>query len=159
MYTIVPFASHRPVRHNPMGPLFDDRFFRSFFDLADAGQGAGFRVDVQENPQDYVLSAELPGVKPEDIHVQVENDTLTVEADMNMSREEERGRCLYSERRSGHMRRSFSLDGIAQEAISAGYDNGLLRVTLPKKQPEPEKAVRQIPIEGIAPTAEESDQA
>ena len=62
MYTIVPFRTRREIS-NPMNNPFDDRFFRSFFDMNDMVGSAGFRVDVKEQQDNYLLEAELPGVK------------------------------------------------------------------------------------------------
>ena len=120
----------------------------------------GIRTDVRETPQAWVLSAELPGVKPEDIHLQVENDTLTVEADVNSERKDEQSKYVYTERRSGHVRRSFNLEGVAQDGITAAYDNGVLQVTLPKEKPAEAKGPRTIAITeatDAAPVESETD--
>lgn len=147
MYTIVPFHGRREVS-NPMNSLLSDRFFRSFFDMNDMIGTAGFRVDVKELPEAYHLEAELPGVKQQDISLTVDGDVLTIAADLNTSKSEEKESYLYSERRSGHMERRFSLDGIQQDGISASYKDGVLTITMPKSRPEPEQAVRRIAIEG-----------
>ena len=62
MYTMIPFRSRRDLSA-PMNDLFNDRFFRSFFDMGDVVGAAGFRVDMREQPDAYLLEAELPGVK------------------------------------------------------------------------------------------------
>ncbi len=156
MYTIVPFRCRREMTRPMMNSLFDDRFFRSFFDMGDMVGSAGFRVDVKDNGESYSLEAELPGVKQEDINLSVENDVLTISADVNTNRREERENYLYSERRSGHMERAFNLEGINQEAISAKYENGVLTVNLPKNAPEAEKKARRIAIGG-APAEEAAE--
>lgn len=146
MYTIVPYRSHREVSHPLMNDLFDDRFFRSFFNMGDMVGAAGFRVDVKEDENAYRLEAELPGVKQEDITLSVEDGVLTVAADMNTEKKDSGESYLYSERRSGHMERRFNLEGIRDEDISANYKDGVLTVTLPKAQPEPQKVARRISI-------------
>lgn len=143
MYTLVPYRSRREVSRPS---LFDDRFFRSFFDMNDMVGSAGFRVDVKEQPDAYTLEAELPGVKQDQISLTVDNDVLTIAADMNVEKKEEKESYLYSERRFGHMARSFNLEGINQENISAEYKDGVLTVRLPKNTPEPEKVARRIEI-------------
>lgn len=145
MYTVVPYRSHREVSH-PMNSLFDDRFFRSFFDMGDMVGNAGFRVDVKEEENAYLLEAEMPGVKQDDISLNVENDVLTIAADFNTSKKEEKTNYLYSERRTGHMERSFNLEGIEQSGITADYVDGVLTVTLPKEQPAKAKTARKIAI-------------
>ena len=148
MYTMVPYRSRREVSRPVMNDLFSDRFFRSFFDMGDMVGSAGVRVDVKEQPEAYILEAELPGVKPENVTLTAEDDVLTIAADLNTEKKTEREGYLYSERRSGHMERRFSLEGIRQEDISARSENGVLIVTLPKAKPEPARAARRIAIGG-----------
>lgn len=146
--TLYPITSFR----RPLFPsIFDDRFFRAFTEPA---QAQGIRVDVKESDKDYTLFAELPGVKPEDIRLSAENDVLTIEADINSERKEERDHYVFTERHSGHVSRSFSLEGVDQKNIRAAYENGVLRVTLPKQLPEPKPTARAIAIEGITPAAD-----
>ena len=147
MYTIVPLHRHSNVSY-PMNSLFDDRFFRSFFDMNDMVGAPGFRVDVKEEPESYSLEAELPGVKQEDISLSVDHGVLTISAEVNAQKKEKHENYLYSERRSGHMERRFSLDGIHEDGITAEYKDGILTVNLPKVKPEPEKSARRIAING-----------
>ena len=147
MYTIVPLHRHSNVSY-PMNSLFDDRFFRSFFDMNDMVGAPGFRVDVKEEPESYSLEAELPGVKQEDISLSVDHDVLTISAEVNAQKKEQHQNYLYSERRTGHMERRFSLEGIRQEGIAAAYQDGVLTITLPKAQPEQQKVARRIAISG-----------
>lgn len=147
MYSMVPYRNRREVTRPLMNDLFNDRFFRSFFDMGDMVGSAGFRVDVREQDDAYILEAELPGVKPEDVTLTTEDDVLTIAADVNTEKKTDRSGYLYSERRTGHMERRFSLDGIRQEEIKATSQNGILTVTLPKSQPEPAKAPRRIEIQ------------
>ena len=144
MYTMIPFRSHRNYPQHRSDFLFDDRFFRSFFDMNDWMGNAGFRVDIHDEQDHYTLEAELPGVTEDQINLTVENDTLTIAADMQSEHKDENA--YYSERRVGHVSRSFNLDGIDTDRISADYRNGLLTVTLPKQQPTTEPGQRRIPI-------------
>ena len=144
MYTPVPYR--RDVRGKHMPSLFDDRFLRSFFDMGEMVNRAGFRVDVRETPEAYVLDAELPGVKQEQITVTIDNDVLTIAAEVAGRKQEEHTSYLYTERRSGHMSRAFSVEGVDQDGVTADYRDGVLTVRLPKARPEPEKAVRTIAI-------------
>ena len=86
-------------------------------------------------------------MKQDQINLTVDKDVLTIAADMNTEKKEEKESYLYSERRYGHMSRSFNLEGINQEGISASYKDGVLTVHLPKTTPEPEKAARRIEIQ------------
>lgn len=143
MYSMTPYRHRREITR----PLMNDRFFRSFFDMGDMVGAAGFRVDVREQDDAYILEAELPGVKPEDVNLTTEDDVLTIAADVNTEKQSDRNGYLYSERRTGHMERRFSLEGIRQEDITATSRDGILTVTLPKSQPEPTKAPRRIEIQ------------
>ena len=147
MYTMVPYRNRREVTRPMMNDLFNDRFFRHFFDMGDMVGAAGFRVDVREQEDAYILEAELPGVRPEDVTLTTEDDVLTIAADVNTEKKSDRSGYLYSERRTGHMERCFNLEGIRQEDITAASLNGVLTVTLPKMQPEPAKAARRIEIQ------------
>ena len=147
MYTMIPFRSHHnmPRTRETMPSLFDDRFFRSFFDMSDwMGSNAGFRVDIRENDTNYLLEAELPGVDEKNIDLSVENNVLTISAELNEEHKDDRN--CYSERRYGHVTRSFNLEGIDQEGIVASHKNGILYVTLPKEKPEPRQEARRIAI-------------
>jgi len=119
MYTMMPY-SHRRAAARPMTPFLSDRFFRSFFDMTDMAGSPGFRVDVKEHDNHYTLEAELPGVRMEDIALSLEDDVLTIAADVNQEKREQKESYLYSERRSGHMERRFSLEGVVQEGRRAG---------------------------------------
>jgi HSP20 family protein len=144
MYTLVPFR--RNLSRELPAPIFNDNFFRSFFDMSDMMGPAGFRVDVREDEKAYELEAELPGVPKDKLSVSIDDGTLTISADLNEEKKEEKGSYLYSERRSGHVERCFNLEGIDEENIKADYRNGVLMLTLPKEQPAPKKEAKKIDI-------------
>lgn len=148
MYTLIPFRGRRDVSRGMTNSLFNDSFFRSFFDMSDWMGSAGFRVDVKDKADHYLLEAELPGVPEDQIELSVDNDVLTITANARTEHKEEKDSYLYCERRMGRMERSFSLEGIQQDNISADYKNGVLTVTLPKNAPEPPKTQRRIAIGG-----------
>lgn len=146
MYSMIPFRMNRSLSHPTalMNDLFDDQFIRSFFNMNDMMGGLGFRVDIRENDTNYLMEAELPGVDEKDIELSLENDTLTISANLNEERQDNRN--CYSERRYGHVSRAFNLEGIDQDGIVASHKNGILYITLPKQQPEEKKAARRICI-------------
>lgn len=156
MYTVKmnPVNRMAPRAHRlPMPGLLGDPFFRSMMGIEPHARPMGMRVDVQETEEAYILEAELPGVALEDIVLTAENDVLTIAADINRRTQEEREGCVVRERRSGHVERRFSLEGVRQEAITAQCRDGVLTVTLPKEKPEGAKALRRIAISGSAPEA------
>ena len=153
LYSMMPYRSHRNLpQERRMPSLFDDRFFRSFFDMNDWMGNMGFRVDIHDDEDNNTLEAELPGVKEDQIDLSVENDTLTISADMQSERKDEKA--YYSERRAGHVSRSFSLDGIDQDHITADYRNGILYVSMPKLQPSQPTGARHIAIGAGNPPAD-----
>ena len=137
MFSMIPLHSNRSLSSRSAVPsLWDDRFFNSFFDMGDMFGTSAFRVDVKEGKEAYELSAELPGVKQDDIELTVDDGMLTIAANMNSEQKEERDNYVYSERRTGRFQRSFNLAGIKEDAISAKYEDGVLKLTLPKVTPQ-----------------------
>jgi len=125
------------------GSLFDD-FFRDvspgFFvkplhgePLPSPGQ---IKMDVKESDGGYTVSAEIPGVKKEDIHVPIEGSVVTVRAEVKQEDTQTKDdKVLRSERYYGSVSRGISLpQDIDQSQAKAKYDNGVLTLTLPKKQ-------------------------
>lgn len=96
----------------------------------------GFKVDVSEKDKEYVLEAELPGFDKKDISVELKNNYLTISAKRNYENEEKEKNFVRRERCYGEFSRSFYAKGITQEDVKAKYENGLLLVTLPKKEKE-----------------------
>ncbi len=158
MFNVIPFRTARNLM-NPMDDFMNDRFFRHFFDMSDAVGPAGFRVDVKEQPDAYVLEAEMPGVSLDNISLTAENGVLTIAADINNEKKENKNGYLYSERQSGHMERRFSLEGVRENDITAHCENGVLTVTLPKEVPEAPKTARKIAIECGSPASTTEAQA
>ena len=93
------------------------------------------KLDVSETDANYVVKAEVPGVRKEDIDVRIEGNSVTIGAEIKKDREEKKdGRVLRSERHYGFASRTFSLAFDVDEAKSiAKYENGILELTLPKK--------------------------
>ncbi len=125
------------------GGLFED-FFREinpgFYvrplhgdPLPSPGQ---IKVDVNENDGAYTVCAEVPGVPKEDIHVSVEGNVVSLRAEVRQQDQQTEGdKVLRSERYFGSVARSFQLPGDVDPAqCKAKYDNGVLTLTLPKKQ-------------------------
>lgn len=125
------------------GSLFDD-FFRDvapgFYvkplhgdPLPNPGQ---IKMDVKENGEAYTVSAEIPGVRKEDIHVTIEGGMVMVRADVKQEDSQTQDdKLLRSERYFGSVSRGIQLpQDVDQGQAKAKYDNGVLTLTLPKKQ-------------------------
>ena len=117
-------------------------FYRPFRDLEDlerrffsGNELGGFKTDIKDTGDAYVLEADLPGVKKEDIHIDIDGDYLSISAQRNASREEkdDKGNYIRCERSYGSFSRSFDLSSVQAEGITAAYDNGVLTLTMPKK--------------------------
>ena len=106
------------------------------------------RVDIKEADGHYEITAELPGVARDDIHVHVRDGILTLEAETSQEdKEEEEGKVIRQERRYGKYMRSFNLGQDIKEAdIKASFKDGVLRLEAPKQLPaEPER--RRIKVD------------
>ncbi len=128
------------VRFDPFGDLVDD-FFRGFevrpvwADAQRTAQPATIRLDVTDKDGAYEVKADLPGVTKDDISVTVDGDFVSIAAEVKKEREVKEGeRVLKSERYFGRVARSFRLAAeIDLGAAQAKFENGVLRLTLPKK--------------------------
>jgi HSP20 family protein len=131
------------TRFDPFNELVDD-LFRGFLvrplgfeGRADAGTGQlpRAKVDVAEKNGAYLVTAELPGVKKEDIHVAIDGPQVTLEAEVRREKEASKDeRTLHSERAYGKLTRSFTLPQEVDESkAEAKFKDGVLELTLPKK--------------------------
>ena len=134
-----------------MDNIFNDGFFGTGYRAPRTDKHldstmSTMRTDVIEKEDSYQLEAELPGFNKEDIKVDLKNDTLTISASHNENKDEkdENGKYIRRERRSSSYQRSFHVEGLKPEDISAQYKNGVLTVHLPKKEalPKKDEAVR-----------------
>jgi len=107
-----------------------------FFSTDVMSSTQGFRIDVSENDKEYVLEAELPGFDKKDISVELKNNYLTISASRDCEKEEKEKNFIRRERCYGEFSRSFYAKGVKQEDIKAKYENGILTVSLPKKDKE-----------------------
>lgn len=93
------------------------------------------KMDVKEDDKAYTVHAEMPGVKKEDIHVNVEGNMVSISAEVKKETEQKEGeKVIHSERYYGKVYRSFSLGQDVDESnAKAKFDNGVLELVLPKK--------------------------
>jgi HSP20 family protein len=100
-----------------------------------AGQALEIRVEVKESAAEYAVSAELPGVAKDDIHVEIDGNRVSISGEVKRESEQKEGeRVLRSERYYGSVARTFSLANEIDESKSeAKFDNGVLTLKLPKK--------------------------
>jgi len=121
------------------------RLFDDILSSAQTPSMPAFNVDISEDETGFHIDAELPGIAKEEIALNVEDDVLTIKAERKPASEENKKGYLRIERTYGSLSRKFNLgETIDQENINAGFDNGILHVTLPKAQMT--KKTKQISI-------------
>ena len=130
MFDLVPFRRNLP-RSNSFNHLlanfFDDDFFAPISNMH------SFKVDLKETNQSYIVEADLPGISKEDIHLDYANNYLTISAQRIESvTDNSQEDYVRQERRYGELQRSFYIDNVKENDITAEFKNGVLRITLPK---------------------------
>lgn len=133
MFDLIPFRRNqltRPGEHFSqfLENLFDEDFFSPLVSARTA-----FRVDLKETDDAYVVEADLPGVKKEDIKIGLQKNYLIITAQRNEVTEEKQENYVRQERRHGQLQRSFYVTNINEDKVSAEYKDGVLKITLPKK--------------------------
>jgi HSP20 family protein len=122
------------TRYDPL-----DDFFRGFFvrpvEMGNAPEAPTVKIDVTEQDNAFVVHAEMPGIKKEDIHVNIEGPTVSISAERKQEKEVKEGdRVLRTERYFGKISRSFQLgQDIDDGQASAKFTDGVLELTLPKR--------------------------
>lgn len=137
------------TRYNPLTALeafpasvFQDTLSR-FLDETTAGRPWTPAVDILETPNEVVLKADLPDVDMKDVHIELENGTLTLRGQRKFENEKKDKGYHRLERSYGSFARHFSLpDTVDAEHVAAEYKNGVLTVTLPKKELAKPRAVK-----------------
>ena len=134
------------TRFDPFNELVDDLFKGFFVRPLVAGNSEALprmRVEVAERNGAYVVTAELAGVKKEDIRVDIDGAQVTLSAEAKREKEiSDKDRLLHSERSYGKVSRSFALPQELDEAkVEARFRDGVLELTLPKKAAAARRAV------------------
>jgi HSP20 family protein len=126
------------MRRDPyaVDDMFDD-LMKGFFvrPMRYAAEAPRIKMDVKEDEKAYTVHAEMPGVSKEDIHVNLEGNTVTISAEVKREEEKKEGeKVIHSERYYGKVERSFSLgQEVDETGATAKFDKGVLELTLPKK--------------------------
>ena len=131
--------------------LFNERFDRS----SEEGSLATWApaVDIHETEHELVVKADLPGVKPEELDVRVENNILTIRGERKFEKKVNEDNYLRVERSYGSFSRSFSLaNTVNTEAIKADYSDGVLTLSIPKREEAKAKQIK-VQVEGPAKAA------
>ena len=135
MFGLVPFERNEvwtPFRE------FENEFFKGF------GSVSHCRTDIKDMGDKFLLECEMPGFNKEDIQLDINGSTLTLCATYKSDNSEKNsnGEYIRRERRFGSYYRSFDISGIDESAIDAAYTNGILTLTLPKKEKQQPESKR-----------------
>ena len=135
--------------------LFDDWMDFSFPDIDKALYGKHakneMKTDVRETEDGYELDIDLPGFKKDEVTAQLDNGYLTIQASKGLDKEQkdEKGKYIRKERYAGSMSRSFYVgDAITEEDVHAKYEDGILKLSVPKKEAKAVEQTKHIAIEG-----------
>ena len=134
---------------------FNDDFDKYFFGKKNPLYGKHaknmMKTDVKETDSSYEVDIDLPGFKKDEINAKLENGYLTISAAKGLDKDEKdkKGKYIRKERYAGSMSRSFYVgDAITQEDIKAKYEDGILKLTIPKKDAKAVENKNYIAIEG-----------
>ena len=133
MFELTPFGYRRVSAYNPFREL--EEMSRSLWNDTEL---TAFRTDIKKQDGNYILEAELPGFKKEDISIDIDKDCLTISAEHKSEENEDdkdKG-FIRRERYYGSYSRSFNIKGIDADAISASYNDGVLTLSMPETTPE-----------------------
>ena len=136
--------------------LFNDDWMNFGFpevDKALYGKHAGnvMKTDVKETETGYEVDIDLPGFKKDEINAKLDNGYLTISAAKGIDKDEQdkNGKYIRRERYAGSMSRSFYVgEGVTEEDIKAKYEDGILRLVVPKKDAKAVENKKYIAIEG-----------
>src|SRR5487761_2531148 len=130
-----------------MPSVFDD-FFKPWNDLFDAGLSGRIMnipaVNITEHKDDYMVSLAAPGLKKEDFNIDVDGNMLTISCEKEEKKEEKEAKYTRKEYSYSSFERSFTMpDGVNKDKIEARYENGLLKLSLPKKEEAKKLAINK----------------
>ena len=139
MFELARRNNHHVESYNPFREMeeFEKKFFANpFAGFFETPAFAEFKTDVADEGDHYLLEADLPGFEKKDIHLDVNGDVLRVHAERHSRFEEKdkENKVVRMERSFGSYDREFDISGIKAEEIKAKYENGVLKLVLPKKE-------------------------
>lgn len=136
--------------HQEVNRLFSDAF-RGFGEGGESGsQDWVFNpvVEVEQQDRQYEITVELPGVRPEDVNVEVQQDMLVISGSKERKQTSGEGENRRSERMYGSFRRAFRLpDDVRQDEIRASFSDGVLTVSVPREESRQQPQARRIEVQ------------
>ena len=146
MFELKPYSRKNKALYNPFQAV--DEFWNDPLGFFGSASPDIFKTDVKDEGDHYLLEADLPGFEKKDIHLDIDGDVLRVSAERHSEHEDKdkKGKYVRCERSYGSYSREFDLSGIRADKIGAKYEDGVLKLTLPKKE-EKVPATRRLEIE------------
>ena len=140
---LTPYRRNEINTFNPFKAM--DELERRFFGSESIDE---FKTDIREEDGNVILEADLPGFKKEDVHVDLDDNLMTISAERHSDYEQKdkQGNYIRCERSYGNFSRSFDITGIDREQIKASFENGVLTLTMPK-QTQPQITSRRVEIQ------------
>ncbi len=140
---LTPYRRNEINTFNPFKAM--DELERRFFGSESIDE---FKTDIREEDGNVILEADLPGFKKEDVHVDLDDNFMTISAERHSDYEQKdkQGNYIRCERSYGSFSRSFDITGIDREQIKASFENGVLTLTMPK-QTQPQITSRRLEIQ------------
>ena len=140
MFNLTPYERKINNLWNPFREL--DEIEKNFFGNGNAN--VAFKTDIKDEGDHYLLEADLPGFKKDNVNIDIDDGYLTITATRKSEYEDKdkKGNYVRCERSYGSYTRSFCLDGIDSENISAELVDGVLKLTMPKQVKETPKTRR-----------------
>ena len=130
MFELRPYFHRNNAMYNPFREM--DEFEKQFFGTNFMDE---FKTDIKDEGNHYELEADLPGFDKKDIKLDINGDVLTISAERHSEHEEKdkKNKYVRCERSYGSYSRDFDISGIKADAITAKYENGVLKLKMPKK--------------------------
>ncbi|HHX18148.1 MAG TPA: Hsp20/alpha crystallin family protein [Clostridium sp.] len=150
MFSLMPYRRGNKLSTNNdfwgFGKNVFDNFFNDPFFSGVLSATNGIRADIRETDKEYIVDAEIPGVKKEDINVELRDDTLTISIDRGEEVKDERDNYIRRERRYGSVARNFYVENVVKDSVTAKYKDGILTIVLPKDK-NTKKNKHKIPVQ------------
>ena len=126
------------------GKFYLDDFFNDGFSLMPSAKGLDMKCDIYEKDGNVNIEIDVPGLKKENIKIDVEDGILTVEASKKQESEEKDKNYFRKERSYGMVKRQFNVGNISEEDITAKFNDGVLSISFPKEEPKQNKKFIEI---------------
>lgn len=147
MFHLRPYDRRNGDIYDRFTQMFDELFNNDFLPSLNSKFNS-LRTDITETKDAYLVEADLPGFSKENIQIELENNQLTIRAKRNEQTEmkDENGKIIRQERHFGEFVRSFYIENVNQDKVEAKLENGVLKLKLPKINPDNKGPIKRIDI-------------